>query len=365
MRRLPGTRSLACGRYPSRVVRSASRSKQPVQGRGGTTPRWLRTDLPIRVGVSRCLLGDPVRYDGGHKRSRFVSDDLGRFVTWVPVCPEVEAGMGVPRPAIRIVQPAGSNGEDAQRLEEVASGRRHTAALRRTARSRVARLAREDLCGFVLKKDSPSCGMERVRVWSDSPSGGATRTGRGLFARTLIDRLPHLPVEEEGRLEDPALRERFVERVFAYRRLKSLFETRWTLGELVRFHTAHKMQLLAHAERDYRALGRLVAGARDHSPASLRDEYSRLFMRALATQATRRRHVNVLQHMTGHLRDHLDGGSRRELADVIDDYRAGLVPLVVPITLIRHHVRRLEVVYLEGQVYLEPHPKELMLRNRA
>jgi len=328
-------------------------------------PRWRRTDAPIRIGVSGCLLGEEVRFDGGHKRSRFVTDELGRFVEWVPVCPEVEVGMGVPRPPIRIVQPAGTSGEDAQRLQEVKSGHRHTSAMTRFARSRVAGLARTDLCGFILKKDSPTCGMERVRVWREDKDGGATRDGRGFFARVLLDRMPMLPVEEEGRLEDPALRERFVERIFAYRRLKSLFEARWTLRELVAFHTAHKMQLLAHSEKDYRALGRIVAEVKQTPRAELRDRYATLFMQALAVKATPRRHVNVLQHMAGHLRGRLDDPSRQELAGMIEDYRAGLVPLVVPITLIRHHVRRLGVDYLAGQVYLEPHPKELMLRNRV
>jgi len=315
--------------------------------------------------VSRCLLGDEVRFDGGHKRSRFVTDELGPFVEWVPVCPELEAGMGVPRPAIRIVQPEGTSGEDDQRLEEARSGRSHTSAMRRHVRGRTAALARDDLCGFILKKDSPSCGMERVRVWSESAQGGAVRTGRGFFARVLLDRMPMLPVEEEGRLEDPVLRESFVERIFAYRRLKSFFEERWTLRELVDFHTEHKMQLLAHSESDYRALGRIVAQAKGTPRAELRDRYGALFMKALAVRATPRRHVNVLQHMAGHLRGRLDDESRQELAGVIADYRAGLLPLVVPVTLIRHHVRRLGVDYLAGQLYLEPHPKELMLRNRV
>ena len=207
--------------------------------------------------------------------------------------------------------------------------------------------------------------MERVRVWSDSEKGGATRNGRGFFARVLLDRMPNLPVEEEGRLEDPRLRERFVERIFAYRRLKTLFEGNWTLGELVQFHTAHKMQLLAHAEKDYRTLGRVVAEAKGRPRSELRKEYSELFMTALASRSTTRRHVNVLQHMMGHLRDRLDEGGRREMAEIVEDYRKGLLPLVVPITLIRHHVRRLQIDYLMGQVYLEPHPKELMLRNRV
>ena len=342
-----------------------SGGNRPASADPARPPRWLNTDSPIRVGVSRCLLGEEVRFDGGHKRSRFVTDELARFVDWVPVCPEVEAGMGIPRPSIRIVQPAGTEDEAQQRLVETASGRSHTSAMQRLTRRRVKQLGQDDLCGFILKKDSPSCGMERVRVWSDSEKGGATRNGRGFFARVLLDQMPNLPVEEEGRLEDPRLRERFVERIFAYRRLKTLFEGNWTLGELVQFHTAHKMQLLAHAEKDYRTLGRVVAEAKGRPRSELRKEYSELFMTALASRSTTRRHVNVLQHMMGHLRDRLDEGGRREMAEIVEDYRKGLLPLVVPITLIRHHVRRLQIDYLMGQVYLEPHPKELMLRNRV
>lgn len=325
--------------------------------------RWRRIDVPIRIGVSGCLLGEAIRFDGGHKRSRFVTDELGPFVEWVSVCPEVEAGMGIPRPAIRIVQPAGTSEESEQRLVEVKSGRSHTSVMDRYAKSRVHALAREDLCGYVLKKDSPSCGMTRVRVWSESEQGGATRDGRGFFARVLEDRMPLLPIEEEGRLEDPLLRERFVTRIFAYRRLKLFFDARWTVGELVVFHTEHKMQLLAHSERGYRELGRIVAGARRRPRAEVRDHYSETFMRALATHATRKRHTNVLQHMAGHFRGRLDDDSRRELAETIEDHSAGLLPLIVPITLIRHHVRRLGVPYLADQIYLDPHPKELMLRN--
>jgi uncharacterized protein YbgA (DUF1722 family)/uncharacterized protein YbbK (DUF523 family) len=335
-----------------------------IHSRATADRRWRRTDVPIRIGVSGCLLGEEVRFDGGHKRSHFVADELGPFVEWVSVCPEVEAGMQIPRPAIRIVQPTGTSDEADQRLVEVKSGRSHTSAMNRYAKSRIHALAHEDLCGYVLKKDSPSCGMTRVRVWAESGQGGATRDGRGFFARVLEDRMPLLPIEEEGRLEDPALRELFVTRIFAYRRLKLFFDARWTVGELVRFHTEHKMQLLAHSERGYRELGRIVAGASQRPRAEVRNHYSETFMRALATYATRKKHTNVLQHMAGHFRGRLDDECRRELAETIDDHAAGLLPLIVPITLIRHHVRRLGVGYLADQIYLDPHPKELMLRNR-
>lgn len=313
---------------------------------------------PVRLGISSCLLGQKVRFDGGHKRDSFLVDTFGPHVQWVAVCPEVEVGMGTPREPIRLLR----HGE-ATRLVGVKSGTDHTTRMREWAAKRVEALAKEELDGYILKKDSPSCGMERVKVYD--ANAAPARTGRGLFAEALIARLPLLPVEEEGRLSDPRLRENFVERVFAHRRLQDMFAGRWSMGGLVRFHTAHKLTLLAHSPSAYQSLGRLVARGAALARAELREQYQAAFMRALGTMATPRRHVNVLQHMAGYLRKALDDASRQELADTVADYQKGLVPLVVPITLLRHHVRRCGIDYLAGQVYLEPHPKELMLRNHV
>jgi uncharacterized protein YbgA (DUF1722 family)/uncharacterized protein YbbK (DUF523 family) len=314
--------------------------------------------VTVRIGVSSCLLGQKVRFDGGHKRDAFLVDTFGQFVEWVPVCPEAEVGMGVPREPIRLQRVGPS-----VRLLGVKSAADHTDSMTRWAARRVEALAREDLDGYILKKDSPSCGMERVKVYD--VGGAPARTGRGLFAEALIARLPLLPVEEEGRLSDPRLRDNFVERVFAYRRLRDLFASRWTTGALVQFHTAHKLTLLAHSPDTYRALGRLVAKAASVPRAEVKLEYESGFMNGLATMATPRKHVNVLQHMLGYFKRSLDDASRAELAGAVADYQTGLVPLVVPLTLVRHHVRRCGVSYLEGQTYLEPHPKELMLRNHV
>ena len=313
---------------------------------------------PIRIGISACLLGQQVRFDGGHKRDAFLTETFARFVEWVPVCPEVECGFGTPREAMRLVRV-----EHGVRLLTIKTGIDLTTPMERFSRSRVSALAREDLSGYVLKKDSPSCGLHRVKVYDRH--GTPARDGRGLFAAALVEAFPHLPVEEEGRLADPRLRDNFVERVFAYWRLRGLFAARWTVGDLVRFHTAHKLLLLAHAPEAYRQLGRLVAGARGVSRRDLERRYEDGFMRVLAQLATARRHTNVLQHMAGYFKDRLDAASKRELAEVIADYRRGLVPLVVPLTLLRHHVRMLDVTYLAGQMYLQPHPKELMLRNHV
>lgn len=312
----------------------------------------------LRLGISACLLGQEVRFDGGHKRDDFLTRILGPHVEWVPVCPEVEMGLGTPRETLRLVRDDGRI-----RMMTTRTGIDHTDGMNQWSGVRLEELARENLSGYVLKKDSPSCGMERVKTYGGA--GMPARDGRGLFASALLQRLPLLPVEEEGRLTDASLRENFIERVFGYRRLRALFQPRWTAGAVVRFHTAHKMALLAHSTTAYHELGRLVAGAGAADRNSLRREYEALFMRTMAIPATRARHTNVLHHMAGHLKTLVDGGSRAELAACIDDYRRGFVPLIVPVTLIRHHVRRFGVEYLDGQIYLDPHPRELMLRNHV
>lgn len=314
---------------------------------------------PVRVGISSCLLGEEVRFDGGHKRDPFLVTTLGPCVEWVPVCPEVEVGMGTPREPIRLVRVG-----DAVRLIGTRSAEDWTERMERFARARAAALAPLGLSGYVLKKDSPSCGMTRVKVYP-AAGGVSERNGTGIFAAALKSRFPSLPVEEEGRLSDPRLRENFVERVFAYHRLQSLFGARWTVGDLVRFHTAHKLVLLAHQPSAYASLGRLVASAKSLPRADLRARYEAEFMEALARIATPGRHANVLQHIAGYFKKDLDEDSRAELQQLIDDHRRGLVPLIVPITLVRHHVRHLGAEYLEGQVYLSPHPKELALRNHV
>jgi uncharacterized protein YbgA (DUF1722 family)/uncharacterized protein YbbK (DUF523 family) len=326
--------------------------RAPSSGSGDHSP------ASIRIGISACLLGQQVRFDGGHKRDSFLTDTFGRFVDWVPVCPEVECGLGTPREAMRLVR----HGDDLQLLT-VKTRIDLTAAMQRLSRSRASALARENLSGYVLKKDSPSCGLERVKVYD--PNGTPARTGRGLFAAALVDALPYLPVEEEGRLSDPRLRDNFVERVFAYWRLRELFTGRWTVGDLVGFHTAHKLLLLAHEPEAYRRIGRLVANARRLPKPELQQRYTEGLMRALTTIATAARHTNVLQHMAGYFTDRLDAASRQELTGLIADYRRGLVPLIVPLTLVRHYVRAFDVTYLAGQMYLQPHPKELMLRNHV
>ena len=249
------------------------------------------------------------------------------------------------------------------RLVTVKTNQDVTPAMERAIRRRVPALESENLSGYVLKKNSPSCGLERVKIYDGH--GTPSARGRGLFADALTQRFPQLPVEEEGRLSDPHLRENFVERVFAYNRLRTLCSGTWSVGALVRFHTAHKLILMSHAPEGYRQLGTLVAAARTVPRGQLKERYAEAFMRTMAAMATRRRHTNVLQHMAGYFKNRLDRESKVELQNTIEDYRLGLTPLVVPITLLQHHVRVHNVEYLAGQLYLRPHPKELMLRNHA
>ena len=313
---------------------------------------------PLRLGISRCLLGEEVRFDGGHKRDVFLTDVLGRYVEWVPVCPEVEAGLGTPREAMRLI-----GNPQQPRLVAIKSGRDHTLALETMAVKRLSDLEELDLSGFVFKKDSPSCGVERVRTYNEHGMPG--RKGVGLFARAFLDRFPLIPVEEEGRLCDPLLRENFIERVFCYRRWQDLVQRGVTRQGLVRFHTVHKYLLLAHSAPHYRQLGRLVAQVNEYRPKDLAIRYGELFMQALAVKATVRKHVNVLQHILGHFKERLDAQEKAELLGVIADYHQGLTPLIVPLTLIKHYVQLFDVAYIREQVYLNPHPKELMLRNHV
>jgi uncharacterized protein YbgA (DUF1722 family)/uncharacterized protein YbbK (DUF523 family) len=315
-------------------------------------------DPRVRLGVSACLLGEPVRFDGGHTRNPFLTDAFGRFADWVPVCPEQEAGFGTPRETMRLVAST-----DGIRLLTVRTRRDVTEQLQRSADERVAALTEQSLDGFVLKQDSPSCGLTRVKVYPGA--GPGPRTGRGLFATALAERLPLLPVEEGGRLSDPRLREHFIERVFAARRLRLFLADRPRPADLIRFHSRHKLVLLAHSPAAYSTLGRLVASVRPRSIQRALTDYGQAFAAALGGMATRPRHANVLQHMAGYFRRLVSAEARGDLAGAIEDYRRGLVPLVVPIRLIAHYTHVYDVGYLSDQIYLDPYPRELMLRNHA
>jgi uncharacterized protein YbgA (DUF1722 family)/uncharacterized protein YbbK (DUF523 family) len=320
---------------------------------------WHDEDEPLRIGVSSCLLGELVRFDGGHTRDRFVTDVLGPWVEYVSVCPEVEIGMGTPRPTIRLVDEDGKS----EQLVSPSTGEDFTQSMNRYAREKIGELEQLGLDGYVLKKGSPSCGMERISVYKNGARNH--RKGVGLFAANLMQRWPHLPVEEEGRLNDPLLRENFIERVLCRNRWRLAVKRGLTRGRLVDFHTAHKLLLLAHNEAGYRRLGTLVGSMGTLADSELFARYEDEFQTCLRTKPTIKRHTNVLQHAMGHLKHHLDTREKSELLTAIDDFRRGLLPLIVPLTLLRFNVNRHGVEYLIGQLYFDPHPKELMLRNHS
>jgi len=321
-------------------------------------PPSSESDRPLRIGVSSCLLGEKVRFDGGHKRDRFLTDTLGRYFEWVPVCPEVEIGLDIPRPTLRL-----ERHDDQIRLIMPKENRDLTARIVSYSKKRLATLEGEGLSGYLLKRASPSCGMERVRIYR--PDGHVVDKGRGLFAEALLARFANLPVEEEGRLHDPPLRENWITRVFAFHRLQSLWASPWKIGDLVEFHAAHKFLLMAHSPAALKDLGAMVAAARQVARAELRAGYEARFMAALSRIATKAKNANVLHHLMGFFKRDLDPPSRRELLAHVEEYRHGVVPLVVPLTLVAHYVRILEVAYLQDQIYLNPHPRELALRNHV
>jgi len=316
------------------------------------------TTFPLRLGISRCLLGDEVRFDGGHKRDHFLTDVLGCYVEWVPVCPEVEAGLGTPREAMRLV-----GNPHRPRLMTITSKRDHTQAMESMLDERLDSFLTLDLSGFVFKRGSPSCGIERVRVYT--AQGMPSHSGVGIFAKAFRDEFPLVPIEEEGRLCDPTLRENFIERVFSYRRFQDLVKNGVTRQALIRFHTIHKYLLLSHSPQYYKTMGQLVAQAERYQPKELTVKYGELFMKTLEMKATVRKHVNVLQHLLGYFKNRLSAREKIELLGVIDDYHRGFTPLIVPLTLIKHYVHVFDVGYVREQVYLNPHPKELMLRNHV
>jgi len=321
-------------------------------------PQSEKDCSPIYVGVSTCLLGQKVRWDAGHKQSRYITDTLGIYFTFVPVCPELEIGMTVPREPVHL---AGDLA--APRMIGSKSGEDWTDRMNQYAAERVTQLREQNLSGYILKKGSPSCGMERVAV--KNKKGMPHPQGRGLFANALLEEMSLLPVEEEGRLHDNRLRENFIVRVFAYHRLQSLFRVRFSRSRMVAFHTNEKYLLLAHSPRHYKELGQLVAAIKEYTPAQFKSQYSASYMQALSVKTTVKKNVNVLQHMMGFLRDLLQPPEKQDILRVIEDYRSGIVPLIVPLTLIKHYLQIHDVPYLNGQVYLSPHPKELMLRNHV
>jgi uncharacterized protein YbgA (DUF1722 family)/uncharacterized protein YbbK (DUF523 family) len=313
--------------------------------------------VKIKIGVSSCLLGNKVRFDGGHKHDRYITGTLGLFFDFVPVCPEVECGLSVPRESMRLV-----GDPESPRLITNKSGIDQTDRMQAWSHIRLKELAGENLCGFIFKKQSPTSGMERVKVYGKN--NVPQSVGTGLFAKAFMESFPLLPVEEEGRLHDLALRENFIESVFVYQRWRETVDG-FTAKKLVDFHTSHKLLLRAHSEKLYRELGRIVAEAGTLQPELLIDSYQNNLMAAMKLKPTVKKHVNVLLHIMGYFKKYLSSDEKQELLEVIERFQNNYIPLIVPVTLINHYVRKYSEPYLKQQHYLTPHPTELKLRNHA
>jgi len=312
----------------------------------------------IKIGISTCLLGESVRYDGGHQHDRFLTGTLGQFVQYVPVCPEVECGLPVPRESMRLVGDL-----DSHRLVTRKTGIDHTDRMKRWAQERLDLLEAEDLCGFIFKKGSPSSGLYRVKIYTDQ--GMPHQSGAGIWARAFTERFPLVPVEEDGRLNDPKLRENFIEQIFALKRWRDTLARRRSVGAIVDFHTRNKLLILAHGQAHYRQMGKLVAGGKMFPLPELYRKYASLLVESLRLKTTIKKHANVLQHMMGYFKKQLSADEKQEILEILDQYRNELVPLIVPITLFNHYVRKYAQPYLATQTYLHPHPLELKLRNHV
>jgi uncharacterized protein YbgA (DUF1722 family)/uncharacterized protein YbbK (DUF523 family) len=319
----------------------------------GTLPD--RPSPPLIVAVSDCLTGAEVRFDGGHKRSSLCHEQLAGLFELRGICPELAIGMGVPRDPIRLVGDVSAPRARGVKDPTVDV----TKPLRAYARAVVPTIA--DVCGYIFMKNSPTCGLYRVKVYGD-PGVPPNGHGRGIFAAGIVEGRPELPVEESGRLEDPVLRENFVTRVFAFAHWQRLIATGLTSARLIAFHSTYKYLLMAHSVVHYKEAGRLLSDLSGNL-AVLADAYLLVLMRGLARPATRGGHANVLQHLQGYVKDELDSTTRQELAELIHSYRRGEVPLLAPLTLLRHHLRRAADSYALEQIYLEPHPRSAGLRR--
>jgi uncharacterized protein YbgA (DUF1722 family)/uncharacterized protein YbbK (DUF523 family) len=308
----------------------------------------------IKVGISSCLLGHEVRFDGGHKRHSYIESTLGRYFDFIPFCPEVSIGMSIPREPIRLeieddtIRCVGVNNPEqdfTQQLKTSADQQKHW---------------QQDLCGYILKKDSPSCGMERVKLYKNNMP---ERKGQGIYAAQMMQNFPQLPVEEEGRLGDARLRENFIQRVYILARWKNMLSEGLTAKSLTQFHAQHKLIIMSHNQNNVRSLGRLLADLNKDDLETIANQYISELMCSLKVIATPGNHVNVLQHIQGYLKKELDTDDKQELSESIARYGKGELPLIVPITLLKHHFRKCPDPYIDNSYYINPHPQELSLLN--
>ncbi len=313
----------------------------------------------IKIGVSSCLVGEKVRWNGDHKQDRYVREVLARYFEYVSICPEMEVGMGVPRETVALYGDL-----EKSRLISKKTQTDWTTPMQKYIKSRINSLTHEDICGYIFKSKSPSCGLGRVPVYSEFGSH-KVKHGPGMFAQAFTQKFPLIPTEDEGRLNDSKIRENFIVKVFSFYRLQNLFEKGFSSGALVKFHTQHKFLLLAHSRKHYDSLGQLVAKPKSIKAEELKEKYGKVFMEALSLKSTPKKNTDVLLHMMGFLKKTLTKGEKENILSAIEDYRKELLPLIVPVTLIRHQVNKHNIEYLADQVYLNPHPKELMLRNHV
>ena len=309
----------------------------------------------IPIGISSCLLGERVRYDGGHKGHSYIMRTLGEYFEFKPFCPELAIGLGIPRKPIRLSR---ASGGDVRVVESDDSSKDYTEKLAECADAQ--QTWQRQLCGYILKKDSPSCGMERVKIWDDVMP---IREGVGVYADRMMQNVPYLPVEEEGRLGDAILRENFIQRVFVLRRWHQMVADGLTLAKLIDFHARHKLIIMSHDQIYYQKLGRLIASTSKQDLEEKASEYLLELMAGLKIRATRKNHVNTLQHIQGYLKNYLDKEDKQEMIQTIENYRTGMIPLIVPITLLNHFFRKHPNDYIENSWYMRPYPAELSLQN--
>lgn len=312
--------------------------------------------MKIKVGISSCLLGQEVRFDGGHKHSRLCTETLAPYFDFVSECPEVGIGLSVPRKAIRLI----GNSDAPRAVASHDSSLDYTEELIAFGEQKAKQ--HDQICGYIFMKNSPSCGLFRVKVYADNGYPDK-QGGRGLYARAFTDAHPFLPVEESGRLADPPLRENFIARVFAYHNWQQIVADGLTYQAILDFHVRYKYCLMAHSPTDYITLGHLLANAGKSEPNQLGERYFAALMTTLSLIATRKTHTNVLMHLQGYLKKVLSASEKQELAKIIDQYRIKQVPLIVPITLLKHHFANHPDPYISKQAYLQPYPEDLSLRN--
>jgi len=331
-----------------------------MKGQNEMNKQLDKSDRP-QIGISSCLLGNPVRFDGGHKNNKFIVESLQQHMNLIAICPEAEAGFGIPRPAIQL-----RNEDKTAKTQNIRlvvsrdSAQDLTGQMNRYISSKMPALS--DLDGFIFKKNSPSCGLFRVPVVMGD-SGYRSKDGVGLFAAAFNQRYPLIPVEEEGRLNDKVLRENFFERVYAYRRWRLIPDAQENLQEFYKFHSRHKLMLMARGGSYYQELGQMVAGTTIRDLPKRREAYIQRFMQIMSMTSRRGREVNVLLHIMGYLKKTLNQGDKQELLSVFEAYRQNQIPLITPITLLRHYLRQYPHTYINQQHYLKPYPEQLALRS--